>query len=71
MRLLAWWKAISKMVRPDWDGDTPPLLSDLPDVRPEDHKRLIDETRYDILHRERVLKTLEAKANVRGHRFEA
>lgn len=66
---MGWWHMLQRLllIRPQpHPEDLPPPIPELPDI-PDDHQRLLDSTHYEIRHRERVLRALEAKANVRGN----
>ena len=62
---MKWWHMLFSRLRPSHHEDLPPPIQ-LPEI-PADHARLLERAHYEIRHRERVLKMLEAKANVLGH----
>jgi hypothetical protein len=46
--------------------EIPPPLSDLNMPHPDERQALLESTHSSIRHRERILRTLEAKAHVKG-----
>lgn len=66
---MQWWRALFSKLRPaKHEDDLPPPIH-LPEI-PADHDRLLQQAQHDIRHRERILRVLEARANVLGHDLE-
>mgnify|MGYP003578161422 CR=1 FL=1 len=59
---------LRKLVNAGRRDDLPPPLETAP-IDSEEHKRLMDSAHHDIMHRERILRALEARANVLGQDF--